>query len=822
MNGDRMVMPVRQSGLLLAAALLLSACGGGGADAPAQDSVGKRAVTGQIAKGPLVGATVEFFNLDAGGTAVGAPVASAITDDQGRVTAALPASDEPLLAISSGGSYVDESDETTGPGRRRITLAADESFEGIVAPGAESFSMTPYSMALLLRARRLASGANFPIVYEAIVEQAIAAYGFDPTTVQPGDPLAPNLAGDPAAVQYAMLLGGAAYAINAIALNAGVLPTYEIVLTFIQDLSDGKLDGQIEGVPLTVKGKAVDTAIDLSAETQRFLNNNFAAYQDTDLAEIDEDLLSQPPELPDDLPPIANADGIVVPEGGSASVLVSGASSVLANDGNTGGGPLSAVLVTAPTLGTLSLAANGSFLYTRSDSSLAADSFSYLADNGTQQSAPATVSITVVAVNDPPVAAADAYAGSQNTALDVAAPGVLGNDSDPDSPAITAVLISGPAHGTLALGANGGFVYTPQTGFIGADQFVYRASDGSATSADTVVSINVSQSNRAPVGVADAYAVDEDDTLSVPAAEGVLVNDSDPDSNPLTAVLVAGPAHGLLALAPSGAFNYKPNANYNGPDQFTYRASDGAATSAVITVALTVAPVNDPPVAVPDTFTIPEDTYEFSRNVTTNDLNPDGNPLTAILEEGSGNVYVEEDCEEGDVKSIAKWEWEDAAGCLEFDSDGSFTVFPFGGFDGDLYFDYRLSGGDPDNIVTVTIHVTPVNDPPHIYYIPPFSYDPYSSPESWDGPCSMTLPAPGLLDYAYDPDGDTLTVVQESITQVSPLSPVAGIAANGAGYFETYVVPNYSGDMVYSFTVTDGTNTSEPGTITVHFECFSD
>jgi hypothetical protein len=74
--------------------------------------------------------------------------------------------------------------------------------------------------------------------------------------------------------------------------------------------------------------------------------------------------------------------------------------------------------------------------------------------------------------------------------------------------------------------------------------------------------------------------------LTIPA-RGVLANDSDPDGDPLTAVLVTGPAHGTLTLDADGSFNYTPAAGYSGPDSFTYRAGDGQLESGVATVRLT-------------------------------------------------------------------------------------------------------------------------------------------------------------------------------------------------------------------------------------------
>ncbi len=98
--------------------------------------------------------------------------------------------------------------------------------------------------------------------------------------------------------------------------------------------------------------------------------------------------------------------------------------------------------------------------------------------------------------------------------------------------------------------------------------------------------------NSAPVANNDSYSTGEDTALSVPAP-GVLGNDSDADSDPLTAVLVSGPAHGTLTLNPDGSFSYTPTANYSGADSFSYKANDGTADSNVATVSLTVVSAAD-------------------------------------------------------------------------------------------------------------------------------------------------------------------------------------------------------------------------------------
>jgi VCBS repeat-containing protein/predicted outer membrane repeat protein len=195
-------------------------------------------------------------------------------------------------------------------------------------------------------------------------------------------------------------------------------------------------------------------------------------------------------------------------------------------------------------------------------------------------------------VDHAPVAADDSYSTDEDTPLTVNTPGVLGNDTDVDGDPLTAVLVAGPAHGTLALNSDGSFKYTPAANYNGADSFAYKANDGQLDSNVATVKITINPVNDAPVAANDSYTTDEDTMLTV-NTPGVLGNDTDVDGDPLTAVLVAGPAHGTLALNSDGSFKYTPAANYNGSDSFTYKANDGQLDSNVATVKITINPVND-------------------------------------------------------------------------------------------------------------------------------------------------------------------------------------------------------------------------------------
>ncbi len=260
---------------------------------------------------------------------------------------------------------------------------------------------------------------------------------------------------------------------------------------------------------------------------------------------------------------------------------------VLGNDTDIEGSTLTATKVNNPSHGTVTLNSNGSFTYTPASDYSGTDSFTYRANDGQANSNTATVTINISAGNNPPVAVNDAYTTNQDTVLNIAAPGVLSNDSDPDGDTLNAIKVSDPSHGTVTINANGSFTYTPSANYTGTDSFTYRANDGQANSNTVTVTITINAGNNVPVAVNDAYTTNEDTALNM-AAPGVLSNDSDPDGDTINTIKVSDPAHGTFTLNSNGSFTYTPAANYTGTDSFTYRASDGQANSNTATVTITV------------------------------------------------------------------------------------------------------------------------------------------------------------------------------------------------------------------------------------------
>jgi VCBS repeat-containing protein len=330
-----------------------------------------------------------------------------------------------------------------------------------------------------------------------------------------------------------------------------------------------------------------------------------------------------------------------------ATLAVNAAAGVLANDFDVDGPTLQAVLFNTTGNGSLTLNADGSFVYVPTTNFFGVDTFTYRATDGSLNSAVVTATITVSAVNDAPVAANDPnYAIAEDTTLNVnAALGVLANDSDVDGPTLQAVLVTTTTNGSLTLNANGSFVYVPTASFFGTDTFTYEASDGSLPSTVATATITVSSINDAPVAVGDPdYVIVEDTTLTVNAASGVLANDTDVDGPALQAVLVTTTTNGSLTLNADGSFVYTPAADFFGKDTFRYKVSDGSLDSSIVAATITVTNINDVPIANNNTYTVNEDGSQITGNVIANntgagvDIDADGNRLYVLKVNNDPNL----------------------------------------------------------------------------------------------------------------------------------------------------------------------------------------
>ena len=454
---------------------------------------------------------------------------------------------------------------------------------------------------------------------------------------------------------------------------------------------------------------------------------------------------------------------------------VNAADGVLGNDDPSTG--VTARLVSDATNGTVTLSADGSFVYDPADDFFGEDSFTYVTTDGTNDSNAATVTITVAAQSDAPVAGDDQYTTPLNTELSVSAEdGLLANDSDVDSSLLRVLPGTNPANGTVVVLSDGSFTYTPNDGFTGTDTFRYVLQDDTEPplSAFGTVTIEVTEddTNGRPDAVNDSFDAIEDVTLVV-NSPGVLANDSDPDDDALSVSLVTQPVNGTVTLLSNGELTYVPDPDFNGTDTFTYRLSDGDLTDTA-TVLIRVESQDDAPRPEDDSYgTIVNTTLQVSAEdgVLANDVDVDSSFLRSIIGLNPEN------------------------GTVVLLSDGSFTYTPDDGFVGTDSFIYAVQDDSLAPLTafgTVTIEVLEQGN-----RAPNAADDEFTVPED----TTLTVEAPGVLENDTDADGDSLSVALLTV----PTNGAVDLEADGS--FVYTPDQNFNGDDTFTYQVSDGTDT---------------
>ena len=400
--------------------------------------------------------------------------------------------------------------------------------------------------------------------------------------------------------------------------------------------------------------------------------------------------------------PVAVPDHYVVSEGTPLEVSAPG---LIGNDIDPEGDLIVAASFTQPDSGTLtSILTSGAFSYEPPPGFTGTDRFTYRCRDGDGNlSEFATVTIEVVpAFNRPPLAAPDAYATPEGVALAVSAPGLIGNDVDPDGDVVINSSFTAPSNGTLtSILTSGAFSYAPDPGFVGTDEFTYRCRDENDNlSESATASITVfPPGGEAPLAVPDAYVVSEGTPLAV-SAPGLIGNDVDPNGDMVINSSFTGPSNGTLtSILTSGAFSYVPDSGFVGTDEFTYRCRDeNDNLSESVTVTIEVVPAcNRAPIGAPDEYATPDGVAlaVSAPGLIGNDVDPDGDVVINSSFTGPSN---------GTLTSIL--------------TSGAFSYVPDPGFVGTDEFTYRCRD-ENDNLsesVPVRIHVLapPDSIPPDI------------------------------------------------------------------------------------------------------------
>jgi len=440
---------------------------------------------------------------------------------------------------------------------------------------------------------------------------------------------------------------------------------------------------------------------------------------------------------------------------------------VLANDSDPDGNSLIVQSVTQPNNG--SVVNNGNdVIYTPDSDFNGIDTFTYVLSDENGGTDTATVTVTVSAENDPPIAVNDEATTDEESPVTVNA---LVNDSDPDGDSLIIEAVTSPGHGTVENHGTS-LTYTPDLDFSGTDTLTYSVSDGNGGTDTAIVSITVNPINDAPLAQDDSATTDEDTLVSIP----VLSNDSDPDGDFLLVESVSSPSNGTIINAGTSV-SYIPNPGFNGIDVFTYAISDSNGGTDTATVTVAISAVNDPPTALDDSEATDEDTPVVI-HVLPNDSDPDGDSLViqSLTQPGDGSTV----------------------------KDGETIVYtPLPDFNGVDSFTYTISDGNGNTeTATVTVAVSAVND----------------LPDAQDDSDSTDENTPVIIDVLpndSDPDGDNLTV--QSATQ-----PDNGSVVNN-GTDVTYIPDSgFSGIDVFTYTISDDDGEIATATVTVAVAAVND
>ncbi|MEH6395112.1 tandem-95 repeat protein [Pseudoalteromonas sp.] len=370
---------------------------------------------------------------------------------------------------------------------------------------------------------------------------------------------------------------------------------------------------------------------------------------------------------------------------------------ILANDSDVEDSGFNAANVSLENKGTgagmydfaeVSVNLDGSLAITPSQDVNGVFSFTYtLTDSDGLSSTPATVTLTINAVNDAPVAVDNTAQLQEEGSFEV---NILGNDSDIDSgdslDISSVTVVSAPSNGQTQVTVTGAIIYTANANYFGSDSFSYTVKDSNgAVSNVATVTMTVEPVNDAPLGIAQSLVLAEDDTLLI-----TLIG-SDIENDVLSYRIEEGALHGALVQQSNDSWLYTPNTNYNGSDSFSFVVNDGQLDSATTAVSLVITAVNDAPTLSAQSANVDEDTAVVI-NLLGNDI--EGDTLTySIVEQpahGTATISGEQ---------------------LTYQSNANYF--------GEDEFSYIANDGQLDSAPsTVSVTINSVNDIPTITGVP--------------------------------------------------------------------------------------------------------
>ncbi len=331
---------------------------------------------------------------------------------------------------------------------------------------------------------------------------------------------------------------------------------------------------------------------------------------------------------------------------------------------------------------------------------------------------------------------------------------------------------SSPASGSVALGLEPNtLVYTPQGGFSGVDQFSYTVGDATGETAQAIITITVSATNRQPVANDDVVATSPGAMVNV----AVLGNDNDPDGNVLQLASVSMPEHGSITAHPNMSVTYQPEPGFVGTDSFAYSVSDGQGGSDSAVVTVIVAGTNLPPLARDDVAsTTPGQPVLIA--ILANDMDGNGDPLqlTGLSMPANGAVSI--------------------------DGLNQVTYTPAAGFAGTDSFTYTISDGAGGTATgRVTVQVQAANAAPTAAADSVTTYV----------NTAVTIP---VLANDSDPNGDAIRLV--SVT----MPPNGKVAVDAQQRIVYTPATSFLGTDGFVYRIADAKGAETAGTVTIQVQ----
>ncbi|MFL9783636.1 tandem-95 repeat protein [Vibrio cyclitrophicus] len=377
-----------------------------------------------------------------------------------------------------------------------------------------------------------------------------------------------------------------------------------------------------------------------------------------------------------------------------------------------------------------------------------------------------TAGISVLEVNDPPVAGSTSYTVHEDNSITISNEQLLANSSDIEGEfAIDSVAYSG-ADGVFEDNGNGTYTFSPNENFNGEVSLDVVVTDEEGATEATTAGVTVLEVNDPPVAGSTSYSVNEDEVITI-SAEQLLANASDIEGEvAIDSVNYTG-ADGIFTDNGNGTFSFAPNANFDGDVSLDVEVTDEDGATVATSASIDVLPINDPPVSGDLAYSIDEDGSII--------LNQE--QLLSQASDVDGDELTASDLSAGDNATVVD------------NGDGTFTVTPDANFNGDIDLSFDISDGTESIVANADLTVNPVNDLPT-------TSDVYANVDEDN---VITITQEQLLANAADIEGGDL--VASDLTLVGD---DATIVNNGDGTFSITPSENFNGYIDVAYSISDG------------------